>query len=96
MDPNTVAPEGTPLEAGKPATSDFNVFFDPDFPQMSATIRDCWKVAEHHRYKSFAIIDALDGIQAILDKAVQMKPPRSPHPSQFEVAPPNTRPGNDH
>jgi hypothetical protein len=89
-------PTDLPLEAGKLARSNLNVFFDPDFPRMSESIRDCMTMAEHYRYKAFAEMEVYDRMFDILKKATELKPPHSPHPTQFQPAPagPLTNPGN--
>jgi len=85
-----------PLEAKKAAFSDYNIFMDNSFPLMSASVRECMNMAEHHRYRVFAQMDADGAILEILERATKMSPPRSPHPIQFQPANgPLARPGND-
>ena len=87
---------GGPLEAGKPATSDYNIYMDENFPLMSATVRECMNMAEHHRYRAFAQLEATGAMLDILERATKMSPPRSPHPVQFQpVNSPQNRAGND-
>ncbi len=85
-----------PLEAKKAAFSDFNIFMDESFPLMSKSVQECMNMAEHHRYRVFAQMDANGAILEILERATKLPPPRSPHPVQFQPANgPLARPGND-
>jgi hypothetical protein len=94
-DPTKLPPVDAPMEVGKPARSELGVFFDPDFPLMSETVRDCMRMAEHYRYKAFSQMETYERMYSILQKATEMKPPRAPHPTQFMPAPAGTLPGNN-
>ena len=99
--PNIPAPEKPasallPLEAKRAAFSDYNIFLDESFPLMSKSVQECMNMAEHHRYRVFAQMDANGAILEILERATKLPPPRSPHPVQFQPANgPLARPGND-
>jgi hypothetical protein len=84
-----------PLVAGAPASSDMTIFFDPDFPKMSASIRECMRQAEHYRYKAYTYIEATDAMLEVEKKALEMKPPRAPHPVQFKPVGANPNAGNN-
>jgi hypothetical protein len=85
-----------PLEAKKAAFSDFNIFMDESFPLMSRSVQECMNMAEHHRYRVFAQMEANGALLEILERAAKLPPPRSPHPVQFQpMNSPLSRPGND-